>query len=159
MISEPVRGAFGDKSNNTGSTAARSLNPAPQGKAKRWVLATLVDRVFEVDRRVRFVGVYQEHNMLAGGMRKGRKSVDPEEEAIEIDIKMAKMGEITSAWQKWFGKLSGYSIRYKRVSLAFAPLSDDRFLVISTDSGLDPLDVMEKLRQDEDFGQLVEAVP
>jgi len=135
------------------------LNPELQAKAKRWVLATLVDRVFEVDRRVRFVGVYREHNMLAGGMRKGRRSADPEEEAVEIDIKMAKMGETTAAWQKWFGKLQGYSLRYEKISLAFVPLGEDRFLVISTDSDLDPLDVVEKLRQDEDFGQLAEAVP
>lgn len=135
------------------------MKPELQARAKRWVLATLVDRVFEVDTRIRFVGVYQHHNMLAGGMRKGRKSVDPEEEAVEIDTKLAKMGETAAAWQNWFGNLQGYSIRYENVSLAFVPLGKDRFLLISTEPDLDPFEVVEKLRRDEDFGQLAEAVP
>ena len=130
-----------------------------QHRAKKWVLAKLVDRVFEADQKVRFVGVYQEQYMLAGGMRHGRRSADPEEEAVEIDLKLAKMGGTATAWQKWFGDLRGFAIRYDKVSLAFIPLGGDRFLVLSTDADLDPFTVVEKLRKDEEFGQLAEAVP
>ncbi len=97
--------------------------------------------------------------MLAGGMKEGRQSLEPEEEALDIDLSMAKIGGIATEWQKWFGGLEGFALRYHKINLAFVPLGEDRFLVFSTDPDLDPFEVVAKLRANKDYRQLVEGIP
>ncbi len=87
--------------------------------------------IFKHDKRIRFVSIYQDQNLLAGGMRPGVESFDPEGDAREIDLQLAKVGEITRAWQPWFGRLVRFTVKYEKITLGFHPLGSGRFLVIS----------------------------
>ena len=134
---------------------------APQTNRKfqrRW-LERAIDKVFEVDDGIRFVAVYQEQYMLAGGMRKGTASYDPEDEAHEIDMQLSRIGEIARSWQRWFGTLRALILSYERLNLVFQPLGEGRFLVLSTEPSTDPVSLMEKLRSHQDLSSLVQKIP
>lgn len=127
-------------------------------RRKRLYLSSLIDKIFEADTRIRSVSIYQDSYILAGGMRNDTESFDPEEEAYDIDLQLAKIGEITRSWQKWFGVLDVLALRYKKVNLIFKPLGEGRFLVLSADVELNPFSLMERLKE-EDYGQLAEMIP
>ncbi len=130
-----------------------------KSQARRRALGRQIDKVFELDSRIRFVAVYQDQYMLAGGMRSGVQSFEPEEQAMDVDLRLAKVGEIANAWQKWFGNLDGIVLNYARLTLAFTPLGQNRFLVLSSDPGLNLFDVVENLRQDRTWEVLAEGIP
>ncbi len=135
------------------------MAPESKGRLQRKSLIKLIDEIFAADVRIRFVALYQDQYILAGGMRKGSSSIEPEEEAQDIDLQLAKIGEITRSWQKWFGSLDAIALRYERLNLLFKPLKEGRFLVLSTEPGLNPLDALEKLRKDQNYGLLAERIP
>ena len=140
--------------------AARGEMPSKlRGNAVRRALAKLIDEVFGLDAGIRSVAVYQDQYMLAGGMRQGRSSFDPEEEALDIDLQLARIGEIATEWQKWFGTLDGLALRYDRLNLAFTPLAESRFIVISTDPDVNPFAVLEKMKAAGGYRQLAERIP
>jgi hypothetical protein len=127
-------------------------------RRRRLYLSSLIDKVFATDSKIRSVSIYQDRYMLAGGMRSDRESFDSEEEAHDIDLQLAKIGEITRSWQRWFGAMDVLIVKYKKVNLIFQPLSEGRFLVLSTDVELNPVVLMEKLKK-EDYGNLAELIP
>jgi hypothetical protein len=127
-------------------------------RRKRVYLASLIDKIFDADPRIRSVSIYQDRYIIAGGMRSDRESFDSEEEAHDIDLQLAKIGEITHSWQKWFGTMDVLAVKYQKVNLLFQPLSEGRFLVLSTDIELNPFVLMEKLKK-EDYGHLAELIP
>jgi hypothetical protein len=106
-------------------------------KTDRDRLNRVILGIFDQDERIRSVAIYQDQYQLAGGMRPGARSHDPEEEAREIDLQLAKVGEIARSWQRWFGTLVAFTIKYERVTLAFHPLGAGRFLVISSEPDFD----------------------
>jgi hypothetical protein len=133
------------------------VSVASRRKRKAYI-SSLIDRIFEADSGVRFVAIYQEQHMLAGGMRGGRSSYDPEEEAYDIDLQLAKIGEMTRSWQKWFGNMNALVVSYEKLNLVFQPLSEGRFLVLSTEVGLNSFELLEKLAQ-QDYKRLADMIP
>ena len=97
--------------------------------------------------------------MLDGGVRKGTVSVDPEDESVDIDLKLAKTGETTRSWQKWFGALNVLLIRYERLRLLYFPLDEGRFLVLSTSPEADLAEVVDPLEEGLDVGTLARRIP
>jgi len=122
-------------------------------------LSSLIDEVFALHRGIRFVAIYQDQYIVAGGMRKGKHSLDPDEEAREIDLQLSRMGEIARTWQKWFGNLGTITLRYEKVNLCFQPISEDRFLVFSTDPGVNLTRVTERLVGRRGLARLAEVIP
>ena len=104
------------------------------------------------------VAVYQGQHMLAGGMRKGVVSYDPDE-AYDIDMQLSMMGDIARRWQEWFGTLEGLTLKYKKLTLTFQPLDDGRFLVLSSEPKVDPIATMNKIRSRPDFDRLTRLIP
>lgn len=134
---------------------------APQAERRlqrRW-LEKAIDQIFELDEGIRFVAIYHEQYMLAGGMRKGTTSYDPEDEAHDIDVQLSKIGEIARSWQRWFGSLRALVLSYERINLVFQPLGEGRFLVLSTEPSTDSVSLTEKLRKNRDITSLVEKIP
>jgi hypothetical protein len=129
------------------------------GRTQRRLLAKTLEDIFELDRGTRFVAFYQDQYMLAGGMRKGTQSLDPDDEAHDIDLKLAKTGEIARSWQRWFGDLEAMVLKYERLNLLFVPLSEGRFLVLSTTPATDPVSLADALRRRIDLGSLVCKIP
>jgi len=128
-------------------------------RARRRTLLKLIDRIFDADPGIRFVALYQDQYMLAGGMKEGRSSIDPEEEARDVDLQLAKIGEVIHSWQRWFGTLGAFAIKFDKLNLVFIPLKEGRFIVLSTEAHLNPFTVLEKLRWDMDYDQIADAIP
>jgi hypothetical protein len=112
---------------------------------QRAFLKSLVDSIFKQDPRIRFVAVYEGQYTIAGEMRPGVPSYDPEGVAREIDMQLAKMGSIAKSWEQWFGRLDAIALRYSKVNLIFKPLGDGKFLVVSTEPDYDPLSLLPVL--------------
>lgn len=131
---------------------------AASRRKRRAHITSLIERIFSVDTGIRFVAIYQEQHMLAGGMRDGRSSLDPEEEAYDIDLQLSKIGEITRSWQKWFGNMNALVVVYEKLNLIFQPLSDGRFLVLSTEATLNAFELLERLAK-QDYKHLADMIP
>lgn len=131
---------------------------AASRRKRRAYITSLIDKIFEVDPGVRFVAIYQDQHMLAGGMKGGRSSYDPEEEAYDIDLQLAKIGEMTRSWQRWFGSMRALVVGYEKLNLVFQPLSEGRFLVLSTEVGVDAFELLDRLDK-EDYRRLAEIIP
>lgn len=127
-------------------------------RRQRVYLRGLIDKIFGADSGIRFVAIYQDQYMLAGGMRPGQSSFEPEETAHDIDLQLSKIGEITRSWQKWFGSLDAIALKYEKLNLMFQPLKEGRFLVVSTESMVSPFEVLAKLRN-QNYGRLAEIIP
>ncbi len=131
---------------------------APTKKAEGERLNKVIEGIFNYDERIRFVAIYQDQYQLAGGMRPGARSHDPEEEAREVDLQLAKVGEIARSWQRWFGNLVAFTIRYEKITLAFHPIRAGRFLVISSEPDFDPAS-LEGVMTQQEFEALKEDIP
>lgn len=121
-------------------------------------LERIIDGIFAIDPGIRMVAVYQGQHVLAGGMRKGVESYDPDD-SYDVDMQLSKMGEIARAWQSWFGELESLTLKYENLNLTFYPIDESRFLVMSTELGVNPLSTMKKIRARPDFNSLAQLIP
>lgn len=87
------------------------------------------------------------------------ESYDPDDDAPDVDLQLAKIGEIAGTWQRWFGKLSTFVLRYQKINLAFQPLREGRFLVLSTEADFDPSVALERLQKNPNYELLMEGIP
>jgi hypothetical protein len=129
-----------------------------KGMTGRRSIRKVIDGIFELDAGIRFVAVYQGQYLLAGGMRKGVDAYDPDD-SYDVDMQLAKMGEIARVWQRWFGHLDTISLRYGRVNLLFRPLGKGRFLVMSTEPRVDAEGILSHTLSQSDFRILAETIP
>jgi len=121
-------------------------------------LERIIDGIFAIDSGIRMVAVYQGQHMLAGGMRKGVESYDPDD-SYDVDMQLSKMGEIARAWQSWFGELESLTLKYEKLNLLFHPIDESRFLVMSTEPHVYLLATMKKIRARPDFNSLTQLIP
>jgi hypothetical protein len=121
------------------------MNSKSLGRSQR-DYANLVEKIFNEDKRIRFVAIYRGRDLLSGGMRPGTSSFDPEEEAKELDFELARIAKSTSASEKWFGKLSRIVVTYAKLNLALFPFEGmDKFLVVSSEPDYNLLSLLAKL--------------
>ncbi len=92
-------------------------------------------------------------------MRPALESYDPDDDAHDVDLQLAKIGEIARTWQRWFGKLSTFVLKYQKINLAFEPLLEGRFLVLSTETDFDPSVALKRLQNSPDYELLKEGIP
>jgi len=131
---------------------------AASRRKRRAYITSLIDRIYSASPGIRFVAIYQGQHMLAGGMRRGLSSIDPEEEAYDIDLQLAKIGEITRSWQRWFGNMNAFVVGYEKLNLVFQPLGEGRYLVLSTEAGLNSFELLETLAK-QDYKRLADMIP
>jgi hypothetical protein len=109
--------------------------------------ASLVQKIFDEDQRIRFVAIYAGRDLIAGGMRPGVPSYDPEEEARELDLELARIAKSTSNSERWFGMLEGIVVTYAKLNLALFPLEGtERFVVVSSEPDFNLQSLLAKLR-------------
>lgn len=129
------------------------------GKRPRRSLARVIQAIFDLDPSIRFVAVYQDQYLLAGGMRKGTASLDSEEDARNIDLQLSKIGNIAKSWQRWFGILELLVLQYQKLNLVFLPIEEERFLILSSGTETDPLLIVRRLKESRSLQSLGEAIP
>jgi len=108
--------------------------------------AALVESIFNEDKRIRFVAVYGGRDLLAGGMKPGLPSYDPEEVAREVDLELARIAKSAESSERWFGKLNGVVMSYKNINLGLFRFEDmTKFLVVSSEPDYNLLSLVAKL--------------
>ncbi|MDG6908434.1 MAG: hypothetical protein JRN20_21900 [Nitrososphaerota archaeon] len=108
--------------------------------------ASLVERIFNEDKRIRFVAVYGGRDLLAGGMKPGLPSYDPEEVAREVDLEFARIAKSAQSSERWFGELNAIVMSYKNINLGLFRFEDmNKFLVVSSEPDYNPLSLLQKL--------------
>lgn len=142
-----------------GLTARPLMVSQAMGKsALRKSLEKVIEGIFDMDPGIRMVAVYQGQYIIAGGMRKGVESYDPDD-AYGIDMQLSKMGEIAQGWEKWFGQLEALTLKYEKLNLTFHPLAKGRFLVMSSEPEVNSFTTMKKIRSRPDFKKLAQSIP
>ncbi len=82
--------------------------------------AKLAERIFNEDKRIRFVAIYGGRDLLSGGMRSGVSSYDLEEAAKQVDLEFAIIAKSAKTSEQWFGRLNGIVMYYEKLNLAFS---------------------------------------
>jgi hypothetical protein len=90
----------------------------------------LCDRIFAADRNIRFAGVIDKMGTLvAGGMRKGIKPLEPREERRRLYIEYALRSAMRSDFDEEYGKTI-YSISEReKIKIATFPHGDYLILI------------------------------
>lgn len=108
----------------------------------------LIERVFELDRRIRFCGVVNQHGKLeAGGMRPGVKAMEPHDQTAGIVLQTAVGSKAFQASESHIGRARYGIIRRDRlVQIVFA-LPKDRELQIATTASfpINKVELMENV--------------
>lgn len=94
----------------------------------------LVQRIFSLDSRIRFVGVIDnEGNLVSGGMRPGTTPLEPTKaDENKLYLKWFLMEAMTEEWNKFLGKKILLYTRHEKVDMYGFSLKNSRILLVST---------------------------
>jgi len=106
---------------------------------------SLSERVFKLDRRIRFCGTLDERGkVISGGMRPGVKSLEPNDEAERVDLQMVLTRSMSESAQPYLGKANYVIIHRENLMLAAMPRKDRKTVLVSAEPGF-PLTKMKAL--------------
>ncbi|MGA2237943.1 MAG: hypothetical protein ABSG74_01900 [Candidatus Bathyarchaeia archaeon] len=88
----------------------------------------LCNRIFSVDKRIRYVTVTDDEcKILAGGMRPGVAPLEASsKEAEKIDLQVAVLGGVMQAWAESLGRARFALIQHERAYMLIVPFDDKR---------------------------------
>ncbi len=104
--------------------------------------------IFKFDRTVRYVSVLDRNGrIIAGGMRKGVKSLEPKEEALRLMAHIVNESSTRETWDRYFGKTIYTIVRRENVTLMVFPNKNRLvFLTMEPDFSLEKIsDIREIL--------------
>ena len=87
---------------------------------------------FKFDRRVRFAAIMDESGRtIAGGMRKGIPSAEPQSEDLRLMANITIQMSSDKTWDRYFGKTQFTFIKREKLSMITFPLGNKLMLVSS----------------------------
>lgn len=93
-------------------------------------LEKLCDRIFAADRSIRFAGVIDKMGTLvAGGMRKGIKPLEPREDRRKLYIEYALRNAMRSEFDQEYGKTIYAMSEREKIKIATFPYGDHLILI------------------------------
>lgn len=93
-------------------------------------LDKLCDRIFASDRNIRFAGVIDKMGTLvAGGMRKGIKPLEPSEDRRKLYIEYALRNAMRSDFDIKYGKTVYTMAEREKIKIASFPYGDHLILI------------------------------
>jgi len=94
-----------------------------------------VQKIFALDRRVRFVGIIDdEGELIKGGMRKGLIALEPtKKDEDKLYLKWFLMQTMTDEWNSFLGKKVMLYTRHEKLDMYGIPLKNSRILLVSTE--------------------------
>lgn len=93
-------------------------------------LEKLCDRIFASDRSIRFAGVIDKMGTLvAGGMRKGIKPLEPREDRRRLYLEFALRNAMRSEFDEKYGKTIYAMSEREKIKIASFPYGDSLILV------------------------------
>lgn len=90
----------------------------------------LCDRIFASDRNIRFAGIIDKMGTLvAGGMRKGIKPLEPREDRRKLYIEYALRNAMRSEFDQEYGKTIYAMSEREKIKIATFPYGDHLILI------------------------------
>jgi hypothetical protein len=90
----------------------------------------LCDRIFASDKNIRFAGVIDKMGTLvAGGMRKGIKPLEPREDRRKLYIEYALRNAMRSEFDREYGKTVYAMSEREKIKIATFPYGDHLILI------------------------------
>ncbi len=93
-------------------------------------LGKLCERIFAADRNIRFAGAIDKMGALvAGGMRKGIKPLEPREERRKLYLEYALRNAMRSEFDGEYGRTIYAMSEREKIKIATFPLGDHLILI------------------------------
>jgi len=93
----------------------------------------ICNEVFKFDRRVRFASILDESGRtIAGGMRKGIPSLEPQSEDLRLMANITIQLSTDKTWDKYFGRTQFTFIKREKVNILTFPLGN-KLMLVSTE--------------------------
>ncbi|MHB1907894.1 MAG: hypothetical protein ACYCQJ_03360 [Nitrososphaerales archaeon] len=95
----------------------------------------LVNDVFQLDTRIRFVGVIDnEGNLVSGGMRPGTVPLEPNKaDENKLYLKWFLMEAMTNEWNRFLGKKILLYTRHEKLDMYGFTLKNSKVLLVSAE--------------------------
>jgi hypothetical protein len=100
----------------------------------------LVQKILELDHRVRFVGIIDEEGELVkGGMRQGMNALEPtKKDEDKLYLKWFLIQAMTDEWNSFLGNKILLYTRHEKVDMYGIPLEESRILLVSAEQINEP---------------------
>ncbi len=101
------------------------------------VLSMSFEKIFRFDKKIRYCGIIDEKGeLVAGNMRKGLQSLEPESEDKKLFAQIALAVGMNRGWDRYFGKTMCIVILKEKVSFFIFTLSNLKSIVLVVDSSM-----------------------
>ncbi len=89
----------------------------------------LCKKVFAVDERIFFVGVFTEDQLLHGGPKPGRAGLVTNSNRLPLlRIQLHLVKTMVEQWKLYFGETESVTLRFQKAILCAFPMEKDRWL-------------------------------
>lgn len=90
-------------------------------------------KIFKLDKDIRYAAILDKNGrILAGGMRRGVRSLEPKEEELRLMAHIVSESSTRETWDKYFGKTLYTIVKRENVTLMVLPYKN-RLLFITTE--------------------------
>jgi hypothetical protein len=106
----------------------------------------VVRAIWKLDRRIRYAGILdKDGRLLAGGMRRGIRPLEPQSEELRLMIQIVTESNAWASWDDYFGKTL-YAVIHRELVTFFIIPYDGHLLVVTTEPDF-PMEGVQKLRE------------
>ncbi len=108
-------------------------------------LSKLCNSIFEINEKIRFVGIIDQMGKLIGGdMKKGLPSLEKNDGSIRLYLGYAINNILRRDFDNVFGKVLYTFSERERIKLLTIPI-DDNLLLVSMDKSTDHVELINKI--------------
>jgi len=108
-------------------------------------LSELCNSIFEINEKIRFVGIIDQMGKLIGGdMKKGLSSLEKNDGSIRLYLGYAINNILRRDFDNVFGKVLYTFSERERIKLLTIPI-DDNLLLVSMDKSTDHVELINKI--------------
>ncbi len=108
-------------------------------------LSELCNSIFEINEKIRFVGIIDQMGKLIGGdMKKGLPSLEKNDGSIRLYLGYAINNILRRDFDNVFGKVLYTFSERERIKLLTIPI-DDNLLLVSMDKSTDHVELINKI--------------
>lgn len=93
----------------------------------------LVEKVLGLNKSIRYCGVIKNGKVIAGGMKKGVDSLEPESQDPKLMTQLSILIGADKGWDSYLGRTDYFLIRKAKVNLILFPLKDLKGVLVSTE--------------------------
>jgi hypothetical protein len=113
---------------------------------KKEIYEALCAKLFKYSREIRYAAVLdKDGRILAGGMRKGVRALEPKEEELRLMAHIVSESSTRETWNRYFGRTLFTIVRRENVSLMVFP--GDKYLLFITTEPVFSLDKVAEIRE------------